>query len=75
MGRLEQLVAELEAGELPLEQALARFEEGVRLARLGAAHLERAERRVEELLGDEASDAGTVPFEEAAEPPSSEESP
>ena len=31
--RLETLVAEMEKGELPLEQMLDRFEEGVRLVR------------------------------------------
>ena len=33
MARLTAIVEELEAGELPLEDSLARFEEGVRLAR------------------------------------------
>jgi exodeoxyribonuclease VII small subunit len=49
--RLTQIVAELEGGDLPLERSLALFEEGVGLARLAQAHLDGAERRVEELLG------------------------
>jgi exodeoxyribonuclease VII small subunit len=48
--RLTKIVDELEGGELPLERALALFEEGVRLARLAQERIERAERRVEELL-------------------------
>ncbi len=48
--RLAQIVAELEGGELPLDRSLALFEEGVRLARGAEQRLDRAERRVEELL-------------------------
>jgi exodeoxyribonuclease VII small subunit len=52
--RLAQIVAELEGGDLPLERSLALFEEGVRLARSAQERLDRAERRVEELLGIDA---------------------
>jgi exodeoxyribonuclease VII small subunit len=49
---LEQVVAQLEAGELPLEQALQRFEHGVGLARRGSALLDAVEERVEQLLAE-----------------------
>lgn len=49
--RLGAIVTELEGGDLPLERALALFEEGVRLARDAQDRLDRAERRVDELLG------------------------
>ena len=52
--RLAQIVAELEGGELPLDRSLALFEEGVRLARNAEQRLDRAERRIEELLGIDA---------------------
>ena len=56
---LERVVAELEAGDLPLETALKRFEDGVRLARQGGQLLDAVEQRVEMLLeGRE----GTAPF-------------
>jgi len=48
--RLEELVARLEQGDLQLEAALAAFEQGVRLTRHCAGQLERAERRIEELV-------------------------
>jgi exodeoxyribonuclease VII small subunit len=48
--KLESLVEQLEDGELPLEQALAAFEEGVRLTRVCAGQLDRAEQRIEELV-------------------------
>ena len=64
MDRLQTVVEQLEQGDLPLEQSLAMFEEGVRLSRTGAKRLDEAERRVEELLaaGDELQ---TSPLEES----------
>ncbi len=52
LSRLGEVVEKLERGDLPLDQSLAIFEEGIRLSRLGAERLDGAERRVEELLGD-----------------------
>jgi exodeoxyribonuclease VII small subunit len=48
--RLTTIVDDLESGELPLERALLLFEEGVRLSKSAQAQIERAEKRVEELL-------------------------
>lgn len=48
--RLGEIVETLENGELPLEDSLRLFEEGVKLARASQAKLDRAEKRVEELL-------------------------
>lgn len=59
LANLERVVHDLEAGELPLEAALQRFEEGVRLARQGGKLLDGLEQRVEVLLADR--DA-TAPF-------------
>ena len=50
LSKLERVVAELGRGETPLEQAVALFEEGVRLSKIGASRLDEAERRVELLL-------------------------
>ena len=50
--RLEGVVATLEQGDAPLEQALSTFERGIALARLGSRRLDDAERRIEALLGD-----------------------
>ena len=55
--RLAKIVEQLEAGDLPLERSLELFEEGVRLARAAQERLDRAERRVEELLGIDARGA------------------
>ena len=47
---LEALVARLESGDLPLEQALKEFEHGVKLTRQCQAALQEAEQKVEILL-------------------------
>jgi exodeoxyribonuclease VII small subunit len=62
LGQLEALVARLEAGDLPLEEALRAFEEGVRLTRLCAARLEDAERRVHLLTRTPEGAEQEVPF-------------
>jgi exodeoxyribonuclease VII small subunit len=49
---LEEVVRQLEGGDLPLEEALARFEHGVALARRGGKMLDAVEERVERLLVD-----------------------
>ena len=46
LAQLEAVVARLEGGDLPLEEALRAFEEGVRLARVCSGRLEDAEQRV-----------------------------
>ena len=48
--RLEQIVDELEKGNVPLEQALKLFEEGVQLSASCRKELEEAEGKVEILL-------------------------
>ena len=50
VARLAKVVERLEGGGLSLEESIAAFEEGIRLARAGAQRLEEAERKVEVLL-------------------------
>jgi len=50
VARLAKVVERLEGGGLSLEESIAAFEEGIKLARAGAAKLEEAERKVEVLL-------------------------
>jgi exodeoxyribonuclease VII small subunit len=49
---LEQIVQQLESGDLPLEKSLELFEQGVRLSRECQERLSQAERRIEVLLRD-----------------------
>jgi exodeoxyribonuclease VII small subunit len=47
---LEGIVEELESGDLPLEKAMQKFEEGIKLTRNCQAALKEAEQKVEILL-------------------------
>ena len=62
LGRLRDVVDRLESGNLSLEDSLAVYEEGVKLARRGHELLDGAEKRVE-LLVSAAGGASTIPFE------------
>jgi exodeoxyribonuclease VII small subunit len=53
LGRLEDIVKKMEAGDMTLEESLKAFEEGIKLARLCSRRLDEAERRVEILLKQE----------------------
>ena len=50
--QLESVVQRLERGELPLEESLRLYEDGIRLSRLCHGKLEEAEGRIEMLLKD-----------------------
>ncbi len=60
--RLEQIVDQLEAGKLGLEESLKVFEEGVGLARRCARYLDEAEKRIELLTRDESGTLKTEPL-------------
>jgi exodeoxyribonuclease VII small subunit len=64
--RLEEIVQELETGDLSLEQSLKLFEEGIKLSRICNKRLEEAERRVDVLLKDTSGNMVAKPFEEEA---------
>lgn len=59
---LEQLVGQMEGGEMSLEESLAAYERGVGLYRSCQAALEQAELRVK-LLSDPADPASAEPFQ------------
>ncbi len=52
MARLEAIVGELEKGDLPLDESLKIFEEGIRLSKNCLKVLEEAEKKVEVLVQD-----------------------
>lgn len=49
MERLEKIVSELETGEIALEDALKKYEEGVKLSRICQDKLNQAEKKIEVL--------------------------
>lgn len=62
LSTLETLVARLEKGELPLEQALKEFEQGIRLARQCQQELQSAEQKIE-ILMQKTAEANPQPFQ------------
>mgnify|MGYP001981296521 FL=1 len=50
LANLESIVEELESGDLPLEKAMKKFEEGIKLTRGCQAALREAEQKVDILL-------------------------
>ena len=62
--KLEDTVAQLEAGDLPLDKALEIFETGIKMSRICAQKLEEAEQKVELLLHvSENGEAETAAFD------------
>ena len=60
---LEEIVHQLEGGDLPLEKSLELFEDGIRLSRQCQDRLNQAERRIEVLLRDNQGRPAVSPFE------------
>ncbi|HEY7356529.1 MAG TPA: exodeoxyribonuclease VII small subunit [Ktedonobacterales bacterium] len=61
--RLEQAVEAMDGGDLSLDEAMAHFEEGMKLARYCERLLDGAELRVQQLLADSAGTLILTPFE------------
>jgi len=53
MEKLEAIVARLESGDVPLEQAIELFQEGMKLSQLCGSKLEQVERKIEMLIETE----------------------
>ena len=65
--RLEEIVDQLEKGDLPLEQSLALFEEGMKLSNACRGELEQAEGKVE-ILMKQGAKLQAQPFDANEEP-------
>jgi exodeoxyribonuclease VII small subunit len=63
LSQLESIVARLEDGDLPLEESLKLFEEGIRLSRFCNQKLNEAQEKVEVLLKGEGGELEPHPFE------------
>lgn len=60
---LEEIVGKLERGDLPLEESLEFFEQGIRLSRECQERLSQAERRIEVLMRDQQGRPVVAAFE------------
>jgi len=56
LAELEKIVAMLEEGDIPLEQALKQFEKGIKLSRDCQTALQSAEQRVQVLMNGDLED-------------------
>ncbi|WP_300670532.1 exodeoxyribonuclease VII small subunit [Desulfoluna sp.] len=63
VAQLEAIVEELESGDLPLDKAMKRFEEGVKLSKTCSETLDEAETRVRILTGETEEGLEDAPFE------------
>jgi len=62
MKKLEQIVQELESGNLPLEKAISKFEEGVTLSNFCSKKLDETEKRITILMQDAEGNVIEKPF-------------
>ena len=61
---LEKIVQRLEGEEMPLDESLQLFEEGIRLSRFCHQRLEEVEKKIELILADAKGQPVTEPFED-----------
>jgi exodeoxyribonuclease VII small subunit len=66
MQRLETIVEEMESGELPLEDLIVRYEEGMKLVKICQERLASAEQRIEIITRNSAGKPVVKKFEPAA---------
>ena len=72
MKQLERIVQELEDGDLPLEKAIKKFEEGIKLTKLCSEKLDETEKKISVLLKDSEGQAAEKPFVDAENDPDDE---
>jgi exodeoxyribonuclease VII small subunit len=60
--QLEQIVQELESGDLPLEKAIKKFEEGIQVSKFCSRKLDETEKKITILLKDSAGNISEEPF-------------
>lgn len=63
MKQMEEIVQRLESGDLPLEDSLKLYEDGVRLTRVCSSRLQTAEKRIEVLMKNEQDEVVSEPLE------------
>jgi exodeoxyribonuclease VII small subunit len=66
LGKLEKIVSKLEEGDIPLEESLKLFEEGIRLSRFCNQKLDEAEKKVEILMKGKDGMLRARPFDPSA---------
>ena len=68
MKQLEQIVHDLETGDLPLEKAIKKFEEGIQISKYCSEKLDESQKKITLLMRDsEGKSITEVPFEDENE--------
>ena len=62
MKQLEQIVQDLESGDMPLEKAIKTFEEGIQLSKFCSEKLDETEKRITILMQDSEGKTSETPF-------------
>ena len=60
--QLEQIVQDLESGDMPLEKAIKTFEDGIQLSKFCSEKLDETEKRITILLKDQNGQVVDKPF-------------
>lgn len=63
MNELEQVVKDLESGELSLDESIKKFEDGMKLSKYCSSLLEDAEKKISLLIEKENGEVVEEPFE------------
>jgi exodeoxyribonuclease VII small subunit len=66
--KLEKIVEELEQGDLSLDEALKKYQDGIELSRLCSARLENAKKKIDVLAKNKKGDFELKPLDEDADP-------
>ena len=66
--RLETIVEEMESDQLPLEELIVRYEEGIKLVKVCEERLQAAEKRIEIITKNAAGKPKLAPFEPEKKP-------
>lgn len=67
LNQLEKIVQELESGDLPLEKAIKKFEEGIQLSKFCSRKLDETEERINLLMRNQDGEVSESPFRPAPE--------
>jgi len=62
MKQLEQIVQDLESGDMPLEKAIKTFETGIQLSKFCSEKLDETEKRITILMQSPDGELSEVPF-------------
>ena len=63
MKQLEQIVQDLETGDMPLEKAIKKFEEGIKVSKYCSEKLDESEKRITLLMRDsDGKNASEIPL-------------